>query len=139
LVITEIINNVNESNEKADKRIWVSFGRWLGMKEPIKQREVRRHLKQKWKRFQHALDLRNDADLQVTSNMITSRITLREKNQLIINARDLKSPKELVGFHYIVNPECVVDMNNRTLIHLEVLDNLNAVGFENAHFPPSNH
>jgi hypothetical protein len=67
LVTTDIINCVSESNEEAelrisnsssitnkDKLIWVSFGRWLGMEEPIKWREV-----------QHALVLRNDADLQV--------------------------------------------------------------------------
>src|SRR5688572_5956408 len=97
------------------------------MKELIKRRDVRRHLKQKWKRLQHALDLRNDANLQVITKMITARITCREKNRLIINACGLKSPKGLVKFHYIVNSECVVDMDNKTLIHLEFLDNLSAV------------
>lgn len=140
LVTTDIINCISESNEEVelkisnsssitdkDKLIWISFGRWLGMEEPIKRREVRRHLKQKWKRLQHALVLRNDVDLQVISNMITTHITRREKNRLIMNACDLKSPKGLVGFRYIINPECVVDMNNQTLIHLEFLDNLDAV------------
>ncbi|CAI2182588.1 9982_t:CDS:2, partial [Funneliformis geosporum] len=114
LVTTDFINNIDESNEKAElgisnsssitnknKLIWISFGRWFGMKELIKQRDIRRHLKQKWKRLQHALDLQNDANLQVITKMITACITL--------------------------NLECVVDMDNKTLIHLEFLDNLGAV------------
>jgi hypothetical protein len=59
--------------------------------------------------------------------MITACITHREKNRLIMNACDLKSPKGLVGFRYIIDPECIVNMNNQTLIHLKFLDNLDAI------------
>ncbi|PKK60805.1 hypothetical protein RhiirC2_792795 [Rhizophagus irregularis] len=58
LVTTDFINNVDESNEETElgisnsssitnknKLIWISFGKWLGMKEPIKRRDIRRHLK----------------------------------------------------------------------------------------------
>src|SRR5581483_336782 len=98
------------------------------MKKPIKQREVCRHLKQKWRRLQHALDLRNDPNLQVNTNAITARMTQKEKTQQIILAHNnFQLPHGLVQFRYITKPKCITNQNGQTLIHLEQLNDNNAV------------
>ena len=45
------VNHVNETKLRPcdiNKRLWITFSRWLGMKEPIVRRDVRRHLSFKW-------------------------------------------------------------------------------------------
>ena len=42
-------------------------------------------------------------------------------------ARDLWFSKEIKSFNNIVNPICIVDKNNRTLVHLELLDDPEAI------------
>ena len=121
-----IKSKTNENDESSidDKndRLWVAFGKFLGFEEPIKRREVRRHLKNKWKKLGHALDLRNDQDTAITSPTTISR---KKKTKLITLARD--SLNNLVGFRYIMNSECIVDTDGQTLIHIEKLDDQTAV------------
>jgi hypothetical protein len=82
---------------------------------------VRRHLKNKWNKLEHALDLRNqDA---ITSPTTISR---KKKIELITQARDSLN-HSLVGFRYMINSECIVDRDGQTLIHLENLDDQTAV------------
>ena len=128
LVDMDIIKNkTNENDESSidDKndRLWVAFGRFLGFKDPIKRREVRRHLKNKWKRLGHALDLRNNQNAAITTPTTISR---NKKTKLITLARDSLN-KSLVGFRYIIDSECIVDTDGQTLIHLEKLDDQTAV------------
>ncbi len=123
LVDSDIIDSSGTSS-KSNKSIWVAFGKWLGFKGIIKKKQVRQHIRLRWQKIQHCLELRNNnTHIKSTS---TKRISKEKKNQIKVNARNLQPSKGLVGFRYIVNPECVVDKNNRTLIHLELLDSLDA-------------
>ena len=49
----------------------------------------------------------------------------RKKN--LLNRRLASSLNELKKFRYIIEGECIVDVNNRTLVHLERLNNYDAV------------
>jgi hypothetical protein len=129
---------VKYRTENLNEDLWLSFGRWLGMEEPMTRREVRQHLRRKWKKISHAMELRNNIvgsqDQSGTPGSVhflsktTKRISRKTKAQLIISTREnFSSLKELVGFRYIVDPECVTDMNGRSLIHLEKLNDPNAV------------
>src|SRR5436190_13439279 len=129
LVDSNIVNSSGTSS-KSDKQIWVAFGKWLGFKGNIKKKKVRQHIRLKWQKIQHDLDLRNnDTHIKNTStkHIAKEKKNQIKKNQIKVNARNLQPSKGLIGFRYIVNPECVVDKNNRTLIHLELLDSLDAV------------
>jgi hypothetical protein len=121
LVNSDILNSHATSSSKSNKRLWVAFGKWLGFEGKIKRREVRQHIKMKWQNLQHALDLRNK---NLSSTPIKTTIPKSEMNKMIISARNLQPS---TGFRYIINPECVVDKNNRTLLHLELLDNSDAI------------
>ena len=46
---------------------------------------------------------------------------------MIISVRKWRSPEEITGFHHLVNPGCVVDVNGQTLLHLGLVDNFDAV------------
>jgi len=48
-LIDSIINQ-EKSDDKKNKK-WVAFGNWLGMKKPIKRKQVQNHLKNKWKKL----------------------------------------------------------------------------------------
>lgn len=52
-------------------------------------------------------------------------ISQKRKAQLIISARN--NFNNLVGFRYVSEPECITDIDGRTLIHLERLNNQIAV------------
>nr|CAG8625078.1 2038_t:CDS:2 [Entrophospora candida] len=127
LINREITNKADEINEESelqvadsssDKKLWIGFGKWIGFKEPIKPKEVQHHLRNKWKRLQHALDLQNKKDIFVT------KTTAEKKAKLIAEARkDFSSLDELVKFRYVVKPECITDLDGKTLIHLEQLNN----------------
>ncbi|CAG8836446.1 5547_t:CDS:1, partial [Racocetra persica] len=127
LVETCIIRKEREaelSTTSTNNLLWIDFGRWLGFKEPIKRRHVRRRLKHKWRKLQHALNLRSEN----STNMIIESITRREKTRLIMSAREnFQSLKNLVQFRYVVSPECITDLDGQTIIHLEQLDNYDAV------------
>ena len=77
---------------------WVAFGKWLGMNGTITRRDVRRHL--------------------------LSKLSMLDFQQVDSNPESLN---ELSEFKYMVNAECIINENKQTLVHLELLDNQNAI------------
>ena len=99
------------------------------MKEPFSKRDVRRHLQSKWKDLIHAVD---NTPQYVLNSTIKSKkkesgnLSNREKTQQILSARtNLQSLKKIV--HYLGESECLTDNEGKTLVHLGVLNNNNAV------------
>ena len=115
------------STNNLNTKLWINFGKWLGFKEPITRRDVRRHLKNLWGKLQHGYNLQNVEDKKDLSASAITDKTKREKIKLIISARNLKSLQNLIHFYYIMEPECVTDSSGQTLIHLEQLDNYDAI------------
>ena len=129
MIDTNIINKADDIDSNKNKDLWIALGKWLGFEGPIKRKEVRRHVKNKWRKLEHALDL------QMKKNTITTpnRITQKKKTQLIISARkDFNLLNELEGFRYVNNPECIVDTDGRTLVHLENIDQAAVIKATNA-------
>ena len=116
-----LLNSIQEKIKPTedDTKTWIAFGKWLGFEEVITKRHVYRHLKGKWKKLQHAIKLRETNNLEVPS-IIKKK---EEKKQLIISARK----SNFNQFRYVTTSECIVDQDNRTLAHLEKLDNYNAI------------
>jgi len=54
---SSFINEIDKSFTDIYQCLWIALGQWLGMKKPIKQRELHQKNKKKWRRLQHALDL----------------------------------------------------------------------------------
>jgi len=135
LVDTDIINGVEKNDNlhvtDSNKRLWVAFGRWLGLKRPdgpIKRKHVRHHLRLKWSKLRHSLNIRDNKDFHTISNTAVARNTRKEKARLIMSVRNnFRSLDGLVQIHYISEPECITDTDRRTLIHLENLNDQNAV------------
>ena len=136
LIYTDIIKETNIGIERslpntANKRLWVAFGQWLGLKEkdgPLKRKHVRQHLRLFWKKLQHAHDIQNNRDFQDLFDVATAHYTKIEKTRLIISAcHNPQSISEVVQFKHITEPECITDLSGKTLIHLEQLDNYNAI------------
>jgi hypothetical protein len=135
LIDKDIINEIDKNDispiTDTNKRLWVTFGQWLGLKqlgEPIKRKHVRHHLRLKWSKLRHSLNIQNDKDFQAISNTAVARNTRKEKAQLILLARnDFQSLNRLVDIHYISEPECVTDVDGQTLIHLENLNDQSTV------------
>ena len=88
LIDKDLINKVDKNDispTDTNKRLWVAFGRWLGMKQlggPIKRKHVRHHLRLKWSKLRHSLNIQNDKDFQAISNTAIARNTRKEKTQL---------------------------------------------------------
>ena len=116
-----LLNSIQEKIKPTedDTKTWIAFGKWLGFEEVITKRHVYQHLKGKWKKFQHAIKLRETNNLEVPS-IIKKK---EEKKQIIISARK----SNFNQFRYVTTPECIVDQDNRTLAHLEKLDDYNAI------------
>ncbi|RHZ48022.1 hypothetical protein Glove_562g10 [Diversispora epigaea] len=148
------ISKVKYRTDNLNEHLWLSLGLWLRMKEPLTKREVRQHLRRIWKKLKHAMELRNNIESQDASttpgsvhflNKITERISRKTKSQLIISTRkNFYLLKELVRLWCIVKPECVTDTNGRSLIHLEELNNPNAItkatdAINNYYFHTLNH
>ncbi|CAG8793193.1 18239_t:CDS:2, partial [Racocetra persica] len=110
LVYSDIIKEKNDVKEPLDvdtnnKRLWIAFGRLL------------------WKKLQHAY-----VELQNFFDTATIRKSRKEKTQLIVSARNNnKSLDKLVQLEHIFEPKCITDLGHRTLIHLEQLDDPDAV------------
>jgi hypothetical protein len=83
----------------------------LGFKNSITKRKVRRHFKLKWIKLQHK-------NVGVPENLKN-----KEKQQVIISTKNIDA-KQL---RYVIKPECIVDKDDKTLVHLEELDDFNAV------------
>jgi len=52
-LVKDIINSTESVETTENTKMWIAFGRWLGFKNPITKRKVRRHLKSKWIKLQH--------------------------------------------------------------------------------------
>ena len=63
--------------------MWIAFGRLLGFEKPIKRRNVRRHLKNLWGQLRHALDLQEIKDSYTVSDIATTHVTPKRKNNLL--------------------------------------------------------
>ncbi|KAF0526033.1 calnexin independence factor cif1 [Gigaspora margarita] len=50
-----------------------------------------------------------------------------KKDHVLRLMHNLKTTEGLVGFRYIVKPECIVGKDNRTLLHLDLLENVDAI------------
>ncbi|KAF0424066.1 calnexin independence factor cif1 [Gigaspora margarita] len=136
LIYTDIIRETGVGIEEslpntANKRLWVAFGQWLGLKSedgPLKRKHVRQHLRLLWKKLQYTHDIQSHRDFQDLFDTATAHNTRREKTHLIISARhNPQSISKLVQFKHITEPECITDLSGRTLVHLEQLDDYNAV------------
>ena len=112
-----------ELASKLNKNLWIAFGRWLGFKGQFKRRQVRQHLRLNWQKLKYSLTLQNN-NLQTVP---TKSIPRKEQGGMIAVARDLWFSKEIKSFNNIVNPICIVDKNNRTLVYLELLDDPEAI------------
>jgi hypothetical protein len=118
LIETDIINKVELADKK--RQLWIDLGRWLGSKEPIRRRNVREHLRLKWKKLEHGMGVQNNIEPRELQSTIGTYITRNKKVELILSAREnFQSLSGLVDFHQIVEPGCIVDRNNGTLVHLE--------------------
>lgn len=97
---------------------WIKFGEFLGLKRPTKG-DVRQHIINKWKKIKHAAEVRRKRD----SNIPEEVKEIKRKKELIASAQ-----KNIIkNFRYIKNPECIVDQYGKTLVHLGVLDDHNAI------------
>src|SRR2546429_1127303 len=116
-IIGSVSSDLESSNPESDvesvselnKNLWIAFGRWLGFEGQFKRRQVRHHLRLNWQKLKYSLTLQNN-DLQTVP---TKSIPRKNKERMIVVARDLWFSKEITRFNHIVNPICIVDKNNR--------------------------
>ncbi|KAF0474744.1 calnexin independence factor cif1 [Gigaspora margarita] len=89
-----------------------------------------------WKKLQHAHNIQSNRNFQDLFDTATVHNTKKEKACLIISARhNLQSISEVVQLKQITEPECITDLSNQTLVHLEQLNDDNAIIFAtNANF-----
>jgi hypothetical protein len=120
------------------------------MEESVKRKQVRRYLKNIWNKLKHSLNLRTSI-----SSIFTTESTIESESELLVTkgleskisklANDFEiaskkdgkkekliklapnSLKELKKFRFLMEGECIVDLDNRTLVHLEYLNNYNAI------------
>jgi hypothetical protein len=112
--------DLSHNGKEKNKSLWIDFGRWLGMREPITRRDVRRHLRSRWIKLQ-PIDFQNNK--QQDASNITAQISRNEKTRMIMSTRgDLLALGKKVHFRNIVDPGCVTDIEGGTLIHLGILD-----------------
>ena len=130
-IMSEVNKNDTSSNANTNKRLWVAFGQWLGLKQlggKIKRKHVRQYLRLKWKKISHSFKIQNNKDFQAISNTAMAYNTRKEKVRLILLSRNnIQSLHESVKIHYISKPECITDANGQTLVHLENLNDPSAV------------
>ncbi len=113
--------STNESTNDMDET-WIEFGRWLHFNEPITRKVVRQHIRNIHKKIKNAAKVRKLKDPEIP-NEINETMSKSEKDQLIASAQ----VNNVKTFRYVVNPECIVDKHNKTLVHLDVLNDNNAV------------
>jgi hypothetical protein len=121
-MLAESITRPTNDQSTEDEEMWINFGQWLGLKEPIKKRDVRRHLKSTWRRIKHAADVRKTKVLEIPKEILKIK-KKAAKSRLIVSAQDNNIKK----FRYITNTQCIVDIHNKTLVHLGKLDDYKAV------------
>jgi hypothetical protein len=109
-LVDNIINKQSNKMNRKEKKKWLAFGRWLKMKEPLTAKQVKNHLKNKWKRLEHAYSFQNIEVLPKISEIV--HFKSKNLNELKLN-----------GFRHIIEPECIVNSNHETLVHLDNLNN----------------
>ena len=99
-----------------DSKIWIEFGQWLGFKEPIKKKDVQKHLEKTWKRFEYVLDVRKLKDPKIPDEVleINGKGANIKKREMISSAQNIDTK----NFRFVTNPECIVDKLGKTLVHL---------------------
>ncbi|KAF0517618.1 calnexin independence factor cif1 [Gigaspora margarita] len=118
LIYTDIIKETNVSIEKSlpnttNNRLWVSFGRWLGLKKQnslLKRKHVRQHLRLLWKRLRHAHDIQSDRDFQGLFDIATAYNTKKEKKAgikkgPIVSEQDLNNAQGLNRRKQLLKPK----------------------------------
>ncbi|CAG8763281.1 34631_t:CDS:2, partial [Racocetra persica] len=81
-----------------------------------------------WKKLWYAHNIQSDRDFQDLFDTATAFNTRRKKAHLIISAyHNPQSISELVQFKHIAEPEYITNLSGRTLVHLEQLDDYNAI------------
>jgi hypothetical protein len=109
-------------NNDLETEIWIEFGQWLGLNEPISRKDVRNHLKSKWRRIVSASKVRKLKAPEIPQEV--QEIKSKEiKSGLIVSAQD----NNITNYRYVTNSECIVDKYNKTLVHLGLLDDFEAV------------
>ncbi|POG69500.1 hypothetical protein GLOIN_2v1776959 [Rhizophagus irregularis DAOM 181602=DAOM 197198] len=102
IILIDHILNKKANNYLPGDGKWIAFGQWLGMKSPIKRRNVIRYLK----------------SLLNNNNSI---------NNFLQNNSNPNSLDELKEFEYMVKAKCIVNQDHQTLVHLEKLDDQDAI------------
>ena len=122
IIKTESTNNQLTENEK---KMLINFGLWLGLKMPIKNNDVHKHLISTWKEFHHTAEVRKTKDLEIPEEVLQI-----EGKKADTTKREMKKKAQAnntKNFCFVTNPECIVDKNNKTLVHLGELDDNKAV------------
>lgn len=101
ILIDDILNKKANNYLPGDGKL-IAFGQWLGMKNPIKRRDVIHYFK----------------SLLNNNNLI---------NNFLQNNSNPNSLDELKEFEYMVKTKCIVNQNYQTLVHLEKLDNQDTI------------
>ena len=95
IIETKYIGKVMRRKCDLNENLWLSLGKWLGMKEPYTRRDVHQHLRCRWKKLKHAMELINSIVFLDSLKTINEHISRRKKTRLIISARgDFRSLKE---------------------------------------------
>src|SRR3954469_3952088 len=98
IILIDNILSKKANNYLPDDNKWIAFGQWLGMKSPLKRRDVIYYFK----------SLKNNNTI----------------NTFHLNPNSLNKLKE---FEYMVKAKCIVNQNHQTLVHLEKLDDQDAI------------
>ncbi|PKY45328.1 hypothetical protein RhiirA4_401076 [Rhizophagus irregularis] len=120
-----ITESTNDQLMNNNKDMWIKFGQWLELKKPISKSDVHQHLKSQWKRLSHAAEIRNSKVLEISKEIleIEKKKSTINKKKMIVSAQD----NNIKNFRYVTNSECIVDGCGKTLVHLDGLDDFNAV------------
>jgi len=112
-IISNPIIDSNPINDKKENKKWIAFSKWLDMENVKKSKKVRNYFRIKWRKIQNELKLQNIDKLPKSSRVVHYKSR---------SLSELKSKR----FHPIVEPECIVNSNNQTLVHFDNLNNDNA-------------
>ncbi|CAG8727310.1 1800_t:CDS:2, partial [Funneliformis mosseae] len=90
------------------------------------KKKVKIVIKNKWKKLQHGLIYQNNQDIVLDINTIGDNF--KYKDSLIKSANENNNTLDkLKNYYYLTKSECIVGQNNQTLIHLDSINNNNAI------------
>src|SRR2546429_9873995 len=92
---------------------------------PIKNNDVCKHLISTWKGFYHAAKIQKTKDLKIPEEVLQI-----EGKKADTTKREMKKKAQAnntKNFCFVINPECIVGKNNKTLVHLGELNDNKAV------------